>query len=208
MAARPLEIGAAGLHAAQAVARLREARGWDQGELTARLAAAGRQVSQPIVSRIEAGTRRIDADDLVALAATLDVPVAALLPRGDGVPVRTLSPAARDAELADTEPTFRHPVAVDGESGPVLAALAEDVAALGDLVGMEPTLAEVAYRLARQMDGLRPVPCDDCGTPVHIPADPRILPQLAKELRATVAALLEGRAPDDDDDGLGDLGDA
>lgn len=195
MSARPLEIGAAGLYAAEAVARLREARGWDQHELTVRMSAAGRQVSQPIVSRIEAGTRRIDADDLVVLAVVLGVPVAALLPR--------------DERSAGSEPTGpRPPSAADDEAGPVLTALAGDVEALGDLTGVEPTLAEIAYRLARQMDGSRPVPCDECGSVVHLPADPRILPQMAKELRATVAALLEGRAPDDDDDdGLSDLGD-
>ncbi|MFF1417465.1 helix-turn-helix domain-containing protein [Streptomyces sp. NPDC058280] len=200
MATRALEIGPAGQHAARAVARLREARGWSQPQLADRLAAAGSVISKSMLSKVEAGARRIDVDDLVVLATALEVSVNALLPpqerRGAdaGAELFVISPGRREGATED--------------AGPVLAALAEDVEALGDLTGVEPTLAEIGYRLARQMDGLRPVPCDDCGSMVHVPADPRILPQLAKELRATVAALLEGRAPDDDDDdGLGDLGD-
>jgi transcriptional regulator with XRE-family HTH domain len=193
MAAKPLELGPAGAHVGHAVARAREARGWDQQELTKRLTAAGRSMSQPIVSRIEAGGRRVDVDDLVALAVVLDVSVLALLP-DDGR--RSSGAAPRPAALA-----------VAPDVGPVEGALTEDIEALGDLSGMEPTLAEVAYRLARQMDGQRPVSCDECGCAVDVPSDPRLLPQLAKELRATVAALVEGRgADDDDDDDLGDLG--
>ncbi|MGW2261441.1 helix-turn-helix domain-containing protein [Streptomyces sp. NPDC001780] len=195
MVARPSEIGAAGAHAGRAVARLREGRGWDQREMTARLAATGRPLSQPVLSRIEAGTRRLDVDDLVALAEVLRVAVSALLPP------ETRHPGAEVVVFPGG------PADDDGEAGPVQAALTDDISALGDLTGMEPTLAEVAQRLARQMDGLRPVPCDECGAMVHVPTDPRILPQLARELRATVAALLEGRAvDDDDDDDLSDLG--
>ncbi|MFF3127219.1 helix-turn-helix domain-containing protein [Streptomyces sp. NPDC057908] len=193
MAAKPLEIGPAGAHVGQAVARAREVRGWDQQELTVRLTAAGRPMSQPVVSRIEAGSRRVDVDDLVVLAAVLDVSVVALLP-DDG----RRAPAAASVVLVPAR---------SDEAGPVEGALTEDIETLGDLSGMEPTLAEVAYRLARQMDGQRPVSCDECGCAVDVPSDPRLLPQLAKELRATVAALVEGRAvDDDDDDDLGDLG--
>jgi transcriptional regulator with XRE-family HTH domain len=188
MAARPL--GEAGVHAGQAVARLREARGWDQQGLAERLALAGRPMSQPIVSRMEAGTRRIDVDDLVAVAEVLQVTVGALLP-----------PEAAPVPAASVVP------ARSGDPGPVEAALADDIEALGDLQDMEPTHAAVAFRLARQMDGQRPVACEECGAAVSVPNDPRILPQLARELRATVAALVEGRAVDDDeDDDLGDLG--
>lgn len=194
MAARPLEIGAAGIHAGQAIARLREARGWDQQGLAERLAVAGRAVSQPIVSRMEAGTRRIDVDDLVAVAEVLQVSVGALLPHTeDSAPVVAVAVASARWE----------------DPGPVETALADDIEALGDLQDMEPTHAAVAFRLARQMDGMRPVACEECGATVQMPHDPRILPQLARELRATVAALVEGRAgDDDDDDDLGDLGSA
>lgn len=190
MAAAPRPPGPAGQFAADSVVRLREARGWDQSELACRLSEFGGRWSQPIVSRVEAGSRRLDADDLVALAVVLGVSVVALLP-----PVDTGEPPA-------PVPLF----VVDGDVGSVEAALTEDIGALGDLSGVEPTLAAVGYRLARQMDGHRRVSCEECGASVEVPADPRILPQLARELRATVATLVEGRVVDDDDDGLGDLG--
>lgn len=191
MAARPSEIGPVGLFVGETVARLRGDRGWDQRSLVERLAAAGTAMSQPILSRIEGGARRVDADELLALAAVFHVVVADLLPP--------------TGEVAVAVPTSRVTRA-DDSTGPVGSALADDIEQLGDLVGMEPTLAATAVRLARQIDGYRPVPCDDCGSLVHVPAD-RILPQLTRELRATVAALLEGRTVDDDtDDGLDDLG--
>lgn len=76
--------------------------------------------------------------------------------------------------------------------GPVEQAVRTDVEQLGDLVGVEPSLSEMAYTLAKEIDGGG----GDEG---------KLLPQLNRELRATLAQLLEGRAADDDDD-LGDLG--
>jgi hypothetical protein len=75
--------------------------------------------------------------------------------------------------------------------GPVEEAVRSDVEQLGDLVGVEPSLSEMAYRLAKDIDG-------------GGGEDGRLLPALNRELRATLAQLLEGRAVDDDDD-LGDL---
>ncbi|MFJ3786974.1 helix-turn-helix domain-containing protein [Streptomyces sp. NPDC090093] len=202
MAARASSIGPAGQHVARSVARLREARSWDQGELVARLAAEGLALSQPIVSRVEAGTRRVDVDELLALAVALGVAPVALLP-----PHSAPEPAAPKP----SGPGGLRGVSVVGvvldEVGPVSAALADDIEQLGDLTGMEPTLAATAVRLAELVDGGRPFPCDECGHLVRGPVDARALPQLTRELRATVAALLEGRAvDDDDDDGLDDLG--
>src|SRR5690242_8779702 len=137
MAARPSEIGPAGVYLGQEVARRRGLRGWDQRALVVELAAAGVEMSQPILSRVESGARRVDADELVALAAAFCVPVSALLP-------------VRDEDAAPAP--VRRAAAVD-EPGAVGAALAEDIEALGDLVGMEPTLAATATRLARQIDG-------------------------------------------------------
>ncbi|MFJ5888092.1 helix-turn-helix domain-containing protein [Streptomyces californicus] len=184
------QAGAAAEHIARTIAAEREARGWEQRELAERLTQAGRPMSQPVVSRIESGARRIDVDDLVALAAVFSVSPAALLP------------AAEPDESAPRRRRRRN------EPGPVELALADDIENLGDLMGMEPTHAAVAHRLARQMDGHHPVPCDECGASVYVPNDAKILPNLARELRATVAALVEGRAgdDDDDDDDLGDLG--
>jgi hypothetical protein len=77
--------------------------------------------------------------------------------------------------------------------GAVERAVRDDVEQLGDLVGVEPTLAQMAYRLAREIDA-------------GGGEDGKQLPQLNRELRQTLAQLLEGRAADDDDDDLGDLG--
>lgn len=76
--------------------------------------------------------------------------------------------------------------------GPVEKAVREDVEALGDLAGVEPSLTELAYRLATEVDQLAN-------------EDTKLLANLSRELRLTLAQLLEGRAADDDDDGLGDL---
>ncbi|MFJ8842950.1 helix-turn-helix domain-containing protein [Streptomyces cyaneofuscatus] len=191
MASRTYRAGAAAEHTARTVAAEREARGWEQRELAERLTQAGRPMTQPIVSRIESGTRRVDVDDLTALAAVFGVSPAVLLP-------------AAEADETDAPRRRRRR---RNEPGPVELALADDIENLGDLIGMEPTHAAVAHRLARQMDGHHPVPCEECGASVYVPNDAKILPNLARELRATVAALVEGRAvDDDDDDDLGDIG--
>ncbi|MEW1719786.1 hypothetical protein [Streptomyces sp. NPDC093109] len=76
--------------------------------------------------------------------------------------------------------------------GPVETAVREDIEAIGGLAGVEPTLAEMAYRLAVDIDGGG----GDEG---------RLLPALNKELRATLKQLLEGRPAEDEDDDLADL---
>ncbi|MDT0306860.1 hypothetical protein RM780_07770 [Streptomyces sp. DSM 44917] len=80
---------------------------------------------------------------------------------------------------------------MDRERGPVESAVREDIEQLGDLVGVEPSLSEMAYTLAREIDA-------------GGGEDGRQLAQLTRELRQTLTQLLEGRADDDDDD-LGDL---
>ncbi|MFI9552637.1 hypothetical protein [Nonomuraea endophytica] len=77
--------------------------------------------------------------------------------------------------------------------GPVEQAVRDDVEQLGDLAGVEPSLSEMAYRLAKEID--------DGGE------DAKLLPQLSRELRATLAQLMDARAPEEDDDDLGDLAD-
>lgn len=76
--------------------------------------------------------------------------------------------------------------------GPVETAVREDIEAIGGLVGVEPTLAEMAYRLAVDIDA-------GGGD------DGRLLPALNKELRATLKQLVEGRPAEDEDDDLADL---
>jgi hypothetical protein len=81
---------------------------------------------------------------------------------------------------------------VEQERGPVEQAVRDDVEQLGDLVGVEPSLSEMAFTLAREIDA-------------GGGEDGKQLASLNRELRQTLAQLLEGRAADDDDD-LGDLG--
>lgn len=88
--------------------------------------------------------------------------------------------------------------------GPVEKAAREDVEALGDLVGVEPTLTQMAYRLAAEID-VAERECSACGEPIEAHDDAKVLPALNRELRATLDQLLKGRAPEDDDDDLGDL---
>jgi hypothetical protein len=76
-------------------------------------------------------------------------------------------------------------------AGPVEEAVRSDVEQLGDLVGVEPSLSEMAYALAHEIDA-------------GGGEDGKQLASLNRELRQTLAQLLEGRAADDDDD-LGDL---
>lgn len=87
--------------------------------------------------------------------------------------------------------------------GPIEQAVRSDIEQLGDLVGVEPSLTELAYTIAGRIDRAATTQCETCGEPIA--QDDRLLPQLTRELRQTLAQLLEGRAPDDDDD-LGDLG--
>jgi hypothetical protein len=76
--------------------------------------------------------------------------------------------------------------------GPIETAVREDIEAIGGLLGVEPTLAEMAYRLAQDIDG-------------GGGEDGRLLPALNKELRATLKQLLDGRPAEDEDDDLADL---
>ncbi|MCX5394039.1 helix-turn-helix domain-containing protein [Streptomyces sp. NBC_00094] len=71
MPPRPLEIGPAGHVAAQAIERIRMARGYSQRQLAARVTALGRPMTFTALSRIERAVRRCDIDDLVAIAAAL-----------------------------------------------------------------------------------------------------------------------------------------
>jgi transcriptional regulator with XRE-family HTH domain len=79
MGTRAVEKG----HVARAVAEnvrvIRDRRGLSQQQLAARLAELGRPMQASTVAKIEVGDRRVDVDDLAALAVALNVPVARLL---------------------------------------------------------------------------------------------------------------------------------
>ena len=78
-------LGPTGNQVRRNVTRIREARGLTKKDLAARTAELGRSIPPLGISRVEAGTRRVDADDLVILALALGVnPSALLLPLEDG----------------------------------------------------------------------------------------------------------------------------
>lgn len=81
MASRAVETGPTGDRVAANVFALRRARGLNQPQLAASMEAAGRPVHATAISKIEQQDRRVDVDDLVALAIALGVsPNRLLLP--------------------------------------------------------------------------------------------------------------------------------
>lgn len=75
-------LGPVGWYVIANLQRIREARKLTYAELAGRLREVGRPIPALGLSRIEKGTRRVDADDLVGLALALGVnPAALLLPR-------------------------------------------------------------------------------------------------------------------------------
>ena len=76
-------LGPSGEMVCENVKRLRA--GMTYKELAEKLAAVGRPIPTLGLRRIEAGTRRVDADDLVALAVVFDVSPLTLLLPSDGM---------------------------------------------------------------------------------------------------------------------------
>src|SRR5215472_12772209 len=96
-------LGPIGHYVIKNLEQLRRLRKLSYRELSDRLREIGRPIPTLGLSRIERGTRRVDADDLVALALALEVnPSALLLPRDvqprDGV---ELSPGAPREAASD-----------------------------------------------------------------------------------------------------------
>jgi transcriptional regulator with XRE-family HTH domain len=81
MAGIKKEPGPAGMRLAEAVRRFRRGGNVTTAELSRRLAALGQPIPDTSITKTEQGTRRVDVDDLVALAAALGVtPNTLLLP--------------------------------------------------------------------------------------------------------------------------------
>lgn len=81
MATRKVEIGATGHTVRANIARIRKAQGITLRELADQLAGSDRPLSHNAISEIERGARRVDVDDLIALALALNAtPNALLLP--------------------------------------------------------------------------------------------------------------------------------
>ncbi|MET9564305.1 TIR domain-containing protein [Streptomyces tauricus] len=74
-------LGPTGARVADRLTELRRARELTQGQLTEKLRELGRPIAVAALSKIEKGLRRVDTDDLIALALALDVsPNELLLP--------------------------------------------------------------------------------------------------------------------------------
>lgn len=71
--------GSAARAVAENVALVRRRRGMKQSDLAAKLAEVGRPIPTASVAKIEAGTRRVDVDDLAALATALGATAGALM---------------------------------------------------------------------------------------------------------------------------------
>jgi transcriptional regulator with XRE-family HTH domain len=95
---RANDLGPTGTAVAANVARIRNVLGLSTYKLSALLADLGRPISASAITRIEGGNRRVDTDDLMALAVAFDVPPAALLlpPVAEG-PVALTSNYANEA---------------------------------------------------------------------------------------------------------------
>jgi transcriptional regulator with XRE-family HTH domain len=72
MGARAVELGTVGWAVARNVKALREARGLTQTDVSDRMRVIGRPLLPTGVLKVEQGSRRVDVDDLVALALALD----------------------------------------------------------------------------------------------------------------------------------------
>jgi transcriptional regulator with XRE-family HTH domain len=81
MVGKKNDLGPIGVNVSHTVRRFREERRLSYAELSRRLADVGREIPPLGLRRIEAGDRKVDVDDLVALALALNVaPVGLLLP--------------------------------------------------------------------------------------------------------------------------------
>lgn len=79
MGTREVKQGPTSAQVAANVERLRKQHGWTLAELSAKLADIGRPMLPSGLSKIEQKTRRVDVDDLVALAIVFGVNVSTLL---------------------------------------------------------------------------------------------------------------------------------
>jgi len=81
MAANEVVPGSITRHVIDNVKRIRTGHNWSQATLAARLTEVGRPIRATGLHRLETGKRRIDVDDLVGLAAALEVsPITLLMP--------------------------------------------------------------------------------------------------------------------------------
>ena len=107
MGTRAITLGPTGRTVAANIASYRALRGLRLADLSDRMTTSGRPLSVVSLSAIENGERRADVDDLVALAAALDISPAALLMPASSKP-------------SDPAPATVHP---EGDTNPDAAQL-------------------------------------------------------------------------------------
>ncbi|MCX4099131.1 helix-turn-helix domain-containing protein [Nocardia sp. alder85J] len=101
---RAVPVGAAGMKAAQRVRDCRQAAELTLNDVSTLLTDYGHPIDLSSLARLEKGLRRIDVDDLVALAAVLEVRVTFLLGVSDD---HTTGPAQRIAQKVTAEEARR-----------------------------------------------------------------------------------------------------
>lgn len=105
-ARKSARLGASGEIVRQRIREVRDAQDVTAAQLSARLKDMNRPIPLLGIQRIESGERRVDVDDLVAIAVALEVsPTTFLLPnshdRGDEVPMTGLKKKHTAGELWD-----------------------------------------------------------------------------------------------------------
>jgi transcriptional regulator with XRE-family HTH domain len=99
MAEKRNPLGPTGETVRANVKRLRDGQNLGYAKLARRLEDVGRPIPELGLRRIETGTRRVDADDLMALAAALDVSPATLLMPGTAEGEATVEATATPEEV-------------------------------------------------------------------------------------------------------------
>jgi len=98
MGTTKIEIGAAGRATAQNIRLLRRLKDRTLDDVSEQLAKIGRPMSKSILSQIENAKRRVDVDDLVALASVLDTSPETLLDRSYRESLAQYTALSRDAQ--------------------------------------------------------------------------------------------------------------
>lgn len=100
-------IGPAGKTVSKNVARLRKASGTSLAELSRQLGEVGRPMQVTSLRRLEAGERRVDVDDLVALAEVFGLAHPARLLENLDMPRGDLTDALGGKSLEDVKEEIR-----------------------------------------------------------------------------------------------------
>jgi transcriptional regulator with XRE-family HTH domain len=101
MATNEVPRGPISGYAAENARRLRAERGWKLAQLSEAMRRVGRPMLSSGLSRLETGQRRMDVDDLVALALVYGVsPITFLLPWSEGEAVQLTHTTTAGAETA------------------------------------------------------------------------------------------------------------